>query len=59
MTELHDVDGVIDGHADATHHTLVIAEEEDGQATQAINSDEQRALLVVVDHIKLRDAIHR
>lgn len=52
VTKFHDVDGVVYGNIDTPHHALVIAEEEDGQAANAIYSDEERTLLIAMDDVE-------
>ena len=58
MAKLHDIDCIVDGYVDATHHALVVAKEEDGQATHAIDGNEEGALLVAMDDIEAIDVIH-
>ena len=43
---------------DPTHDTLVITEEEDGQAGHGIDSDQQRPLVIPAGNVVGRDAIH-
>lgn len=58
MTELHSLLVVIQRTVDATHHTLVIPEEEDGETGNAVDSDEKATLLEFVDHIGPGNDIH-
>lgn len=58
MTELHDVDRIVDGNVDASHHTLIIAKEEYGKTSYAIDRDQEPALLVAVNDIVFGDTIH-
>lgn len=41
----------------AAHHALVVAEEEDAQRGDAVDGDEQAALLEVVGHVEARQAL--
>ena len=58
MTELHSRMIVIQRTIDTTHHTLVITEEEDGETSNAIDSNEKATLLESVDHIGPGNEIH-
>ena len=58
MTELHGFLVVINSTINPSHHTLVITEEENGETSNAIDSDEKASLLKLVDHIGPRDDIH-
>ena len=58
VTKLHDIDGVVDGDIHASHHPLVVAEEENGEAANAIDGDEKATLLEVMHHIEARDLVH-
>ena len=58
MTKLHGLLIVIHCTVDATHHTLVIAEEEDGETSNAVDSNEKATLLEFVDHIGPGNDIH-
>ena len=58
MAEFHDVDSIIDGNIDTTHHALVIAKEEDGEAAHAIYGNKEGTLLKAVDYIESRDLVH-
>ena len=57
-SEFHDFDGIIDGHINTAHHTLVVTEEEDSQAAHAIDGDEQGLLLIAMDDIEPGDLVH-
>ena len=56
VSETHSRIIVVFGIVDATHHTLVIAEEEYGETSDAIDSDKESALLQVVYDIVSGDA---
>lgn len=58
MAKLHNIDRIVDGYIDATHHALIVAKEEYGQATHAINSNEEGALLIAMDDVEAIDSIH-
>ena len=58
MAKLHDVDGIVDRHIDATHHALVVTKEEDGETADAVDGDEKPAPLVAVDDIVFGYPIH-
>ena len=58
MAEFHGVMVVIGSTIDTTHHTLIITEEEDGQAGNTIDGNEKTTLLKLVHHIEPRDGIH-
>ena len=58
MAEVHVVFVVIPGAVDTTHHTLVITEEENGQASDTIDGYEKAALLKLVNDIMPRYEIH-
>lgn len=58
VSELHDVDDIVDGDIDTAHHTLIIAEEEDREAAHKIDGDEKSTLLVSMDDIEPRDLVH-
>lgn len=55
---LHTVDTVVNGHIDTSHHTLIVPEEENGQAGDTVDGDEKLSLLIPVDNVVLRDEIH-
>ena len=57
-SELHGILIVVHGVVDSTHHTLIITEEENGQAGHAVDGDEKTALLQLVDHIVLGNDVH-
>lgn len=57
VTKAHDV-GVASVSIDTTHHTLIIAEEEDGESGDAVDKDQQRPLLVATSHIEFGHTIH-
>ncbi len=56
VSKVHSCIVVVLGIIDPAHHSLVIAEEEYGQTGDAIDSDEESALLQVVYDIVPRDA---
>ena len=58
MTELHSRLIIIHCTVNATHHTLVIAEEEDGETSNAVDSNEKATLFEFVDHIGPGNDIH-
>ena len=58
MAQLHDVDCIVDGDVDTTHHALIITEEEDRQAPYAIYCNEERFLLVAMHHVEPRYLVH-
>ena len=58
MTELHGITIVIGGTIDTTHHTLIITEEENGQAGNTIDRNEKTTLLKLVHHIESGNLIH-
>ena len=59
MAELHDIDGIVDRYINATHHTLIVAKKEYGQATHTIDGNEKGALFIAMDDIETIDSIHR
>lgn len=58
MAEFHGLFVIIRCGVNTTHHTLVITEEEDGQAGNAIDGREKLLFLPSVDHVGFRDEIH-
>ena len=58
MTKFHGILIVIFGVINATHHTLIISKEENGQGSHAIDSNEEATLLELVDHVGPRNHIH-
>lgn len=56
VPELHQLDVVL-GVVHAGHHALVIAEEEDGQRGDAVDCNEELALLELVDDIPRGDSV--
>ena len=58
MAEFHGSLVVVDRGIDTSHHTLVITEEEDGQAGNTIDGDEKTTLLQLMDDIGPRDSVH-
>ena len=58
MAEFHSSLVVVDRGIDTSHHTLIITEEEDGQAGNTIDGDEKTTLLQLVDDIGTRDSVH-
>ena len=58
MAKLHNIDCIVDGYVDATHHALIVAKEEYGQATHAIDSNKEGALLIAMDDVEAIDPIH-
>jgi len=56
VSEMHSCIIVVLGIVDAAHHTLVIAEEEYGETSDAIDGDKESALLQVVYDIVSGDA---
>ena len=56
--EFHSILIVINGIVDATHHTLIISKEEDGQASHTVDGYEKATLFIPVHHIPLRDLVH-
>lgn len=57
MAEAHEA-GIAAVAVDTAHDTLVVAEEEDGQAGHEVDGDQERALLVLAGHVPTADAIH-
>jgi len=57
-TELHGILVVVDGVVDTAHHTLIITEEENGQASDAVDGDEELPLLQFVHHVPSWNDIH-
>ncbi len=51
MAEFHGLLIVIGCTVDTTHHTLIITEEEDGQAGNTVDSNEQTTLLKLVHYV--------
>ena len=49
---------VINGVVHTRHHTLVIAEEEDGQGGHTIDPEQKTLLLILVDQVPFWNAIH-
>ena len=58
VAELHGITIVVRGTVDTTHHTLIITEEEDGQASNTVDRNEKTTLLKLVHHVEARDTIH-
>ena len=58
MTKLHGVLIVIFGVVNATHHTLIITKEKDGQGSHAIDSNEKAALLELVNDVGPWNHVH-
>lgn len=58
MTEFHGFLVVIQRTIDATHHALIISEEEDGETSDTIDGCKKAALLKLVDHIGPGNDIH-
>ena len=58
MTEFHGGLIVIYGIIHAAHHALIITEEEDGQASHAIDGDQKLSLLELVHNVPFGDKIH-
>ncbi len=58
MTEFHGFFVVVWCGVDTAHHTLIITEEEDGQASNTIDGNEKATLLQLVDDIGSWDEIH-
>ena len=58
MAEFHGSLVVVERAIDTSHHTLVITEEEDGQAGNTIDGNEKTTLLQLMDDIGPRDSIH-
>ena len=52
VAKFHGIMIVVGSTVDTTHHTLIITEEEDGQASNAIDGDEKTSLLELVHHIE-------
>ena len=57
VAKAHDV-GVAAVAVDTAHDTLVITEEEDGKAGDAVDNDEESTLLVLAGYIVARDPVH-
>ena len=57
VAKAHD-GGVAAVAVNTAHDTLVITEEEDGKAGDAVDSDEERTLLVLAGYIVARDLVH-
>lgn len=55
VAEFHNVVVVIFGIVDPAHHSLVITKKEDGQASNAIDSNQQATLLQLMDHVASRN----
>jgi hypothetical protein len=58
VTEFHGFFVVVWCGVDTAHHTLIITEEEDGQASNTIDGNEKATLLQLVDDIGSWDEIH-
>lgn len=58
MAEFHCVLVVVFGIVDSAHHSLVIAKEEDGQASDAVDGNQQAPLFQLMDHVAPRNKIH-
>ena len=58
MAKLHDIDRIVDGDIDTTHHALIVAKEEYSQATHAVDGDEEGALFIAMDDIETTNLIH-
>ena len=56
--KFHGILVVVDCIIDTAHHTLIVTEEEDGQAGNAVDSNEKLPLLQLVHHIPLGNSIH-
>ena len=50
--------GIIAVSVDTAHDTLIIAEEEDGEPSYAVDEDEESPLFVLAGYIVARDVIH-
>lgn len=50
--------GIIAVAVDTAHDTLIIAEEEDGEPSYAVDEDEESPLFVLAGYIVARDVIH-
>ena len=57
--QLHGILVIIGGIVHATHHTLVITEEEDGKTSDTVDQNQKTTLLILVHHIVFADGIHR
>ena len=51
VAKTHDVD-IASGGIDAPHHSLIIAKEEDGKRSDAIDGDQEGSLLKAVDKVE-------
>lgn len=58
VTEFHGGVVVVKCTVDTTHHALIISEEEDGETSNTIDSDEEFTLLKFVDHIGPGNDVH-
>ena len=58
MTKFHGILIIIFGVINATHHTLVITKEKDGEGSHAIDSNEKAALLKLVDDVGPWNPVH-
>ena len=57
--KLHCVLVIVGGVVHASHHSLIITEEEDGKTSDTVDQYQKATLLVLVYHIVLADIIHR
>ena len=57
VAKAHDID-VASGGVYSSHHTLIIAKEENRESSNAVDGDQKCSLLKAMDQVELWDTLH-